>query len=36
MAVEQLYVEVALEAGESIVLEIEPFPDNYNLEILKF
>jgi hypothetical protein len=35
-AVEQLYVEVALEAGESIVWEIEPFPDNYNLEILKF
>ncbi len=35
-AVEQLYVEVALEAGESIVWEIEPFPDNYNWEILKF
>ena len=35
-AVEQLYVEVALEARESIVWEIEPFPDNYNWEILKF
>ncbi|MDF5737159.1 MULTISPECIES: DUF1822 family protein [unclassified Nostoc] len=35
-AVEQLYVEVALEAGESIVWEIEPFPDNYDREILKF
>ncbi|MEH2111438.1 DUF1822 family protein [Nostoc sp.] len=35
-AVEQLYVEVALEAGESIVWEIEPFPENYNWEILKF
>ncbi|MDZ8187545.1 MAG: DUF1822 family protein [Nostoc sp. ChiSLP02] len=35
-AVEQLYVEVALEAGESIVWEIQPFPDNYDWEILKF
>ncbi|MCC5661312.1 DUF1822 family protein [Nostoc sp. XA010] len=34
--VEQLYVEVALEAGESIVWEIQPFPDNYDWEILKF
>jgi hypothetical protein len=35
-AVEQLYVEVALEAGEGIVWEIEPLPDNYDREILKF
>ncbi|MEH2196001.1 MAG: DUF1822 family protein [Nostoc sp.] len=35
-AVEQLYVEVALEVGESIVWEIQPFPDNYDREILKF
>ncbi|BAY79322.1 hypothetical protein NIES25_58060 (plasmid) [Nostoc linckia NIES-25] len=35
-AVEQLYVEVALEAGEGIVWEIQPFPDNYDWEILKF
>ncbi|MEH2421612.1 MAG: DUF1822 family protein [Nostoc sp.] len=33
--VEQLYIEVALEAGENIVWEIEPFPDNYDREILK-
>ncbi|MCG6138295.1 MAG: DUF1822 family protein [Nostoc sp. LLA-1] len=35
-AVEQLYVEVALEAGEGIVWEIEPLPDSYDREILKF
>jgi len=35
-AVEQLYVEVALEPGEGIVWEIEPLPDNYDREILKF
>ncbi|MEA5504784.1 DUF1822 family protein [Halotia wernerae UHCC 0503] len=35
-AVEQLYVEVALEAGEGIVWEIEPLPDNYDREILRF
>lgn len=35
-AVEQLYVEVALEAGEGIVWEIEPLPENYDREILKF
>ncbi|MBE9201162.1 MULTISPECIES: DUF1822 family protein [unclassified Nodularia (in: cyanobacteria)] len=35
-AVEQLYIEVALEAGEGIVWEVEPLPDNYDREILKF
>ncbi|BAY11643.1 DUF1822 family protein [Calothrix sp. NIES-2098] len=35
-AVEQLFVEVALEPGESIVWEIEPLPENYDREILKF
>lgn len=35
-AVEQLFVEVALEPGEGIVWEIEPLPDNYDREILKF
>jgi hypothetical protein len=35
-AVEQLYVEVALEPGEGIVWEIEPLPENYDREILKF
>jgi Protein of unknown function (DUF1822) len=35
-AVEQLFVEVALEAGEAIVWEIEPLPDNYDREILRF
>jgi hypothetical protein len=35
-AVEQLYLEVALDAGESLVWEIEPTPDNYQAEILSF
>ncbi|MBD2437570.1 DUF1822 family protein [Nostoc sp. FACHB-110] len=35
-AIEQLYVEVALEPGEGIVWEIEPFPENCDREILKF
>ncbi|AFY50193.1 Protein of unknown function (DUF1822) [Nostoc sp. PCC 7524] len=35
-AVEQLYVEVALDAGEGIVWEIEPLPENYDQEILRF
>lgn len=35
-AVEQLYVEVALLPGEGIVWEIEPLPDNYDREILRF
>ncbi|WP_066424433.1 DUF1822 family protein [Anabaena sp. 4-3] len=35
-AVEQLYVEVALDTGEGIVWEIEPHPENYDREILRF
>lgn len=35
-AVSQLFVEVALEPGEGIVWEIEPLPENYDREILKF
>ncbi|GAB4554977.1 MAG: DUF1822 family protein [Pleurocapsa sp.] len=35
-AVEQLYLEVALDAGESLVWEIEPTPENYRAEILSF
>ncbi len=35
-AVEQLFVEVALEPGEGIVWEIEPLPENYDREILRF
>ncbi|WP_017651494.1 DUF1822 family protein [Fortiea contorta] len=35
-AVTQLFVEVALEPGEGIVWEIEPLPESYEQEILKF
>lgn len=35
-AVEQLFVEVALEPGEGIVWEIEPYCENYDREILRF
>lgn len=35
-AVEQLYIEVQLKAGEGLVWEIEPTPDNYDREILRF
>jgi hypothetical protein len=35
-AVEQLFVEVALEPGEGIVWEVEPKSENYDREILKF
>lgn len=35
-ATEQLFVEVALEAGEGVVWEIEPVPENYDQEILRF
>ncbi|AFZ32646.1 protein of unknown function DUF1822 [Gloeocapsa sp. PCC 7428] len=35
-AVEQLFVEVALEPGEGIVWEIEPTPEGYEREILRF
>lgn len=34
--VDQLYVEVALEPGEGLVWEIEPLPENYDREILRF
>ncbi|OKH54570.1 hypothetical protein NIES2101_07100 [Calothrix sp. HK-06] len=35
-ATEHLFVEVALEPGEGIVWEIEPVPENYDQEILRF
>ncbi len=35
-AVSELFVEIALEPGEGIVWEIEPLPENYDREILKF
>jgi Protein of unknown function (DUF1822) len=35
-AVAELFVEIALEPGEGIVWEIEPLPENYDREILKF
>lgn len=35
-AVESLFVDVALEPGEGIVWEIEPLPENYDREILRF
>jgi hypothetical protein len=35
-ASEKLFVEVALEPGEGLVWEIEPVPDNYDQEILRF
>lgn len=35
-AVDRLYIEVALESGEGLVWEIEPVPENYNQEILRF
>jgi hypothetical protein len=35
-AVDQLYVEVALAPGEGLVWEIEPIPENYEREILRF
>lgn len=33
---ERLYVEVTLEPGEGLVWEIEPTPENYEREILRF
>lgn len=33
---EQLYLEVLLEPGEGLVWEIEPLPENYDQEILRF
>jgi hypothetical protein len=35
-AVERLYVEVALAPGEGLVWEVEPTPENYDREILRF
>lgn len=35
-AVDRLYIEVALEAGEGLVWEIEPAPADYEQEILRF
>ncbi|MFE1747428.1 DUF1822 family protein [Coleofasciculus sp. H7-2] len=35
-AVEQLYVDVILAPGEGLVWEIEPVPENYEREILRF
>jgi len=35
-SVEQLFVEVMLEPGEGIIWEIEPIPENYDREILRF
>ena len=35
-AVDQLYVEVAIAPGEGLVWEIEPIPENYEREILRF
>lgn len=35
-AVERLFVDVALEPGEGVVWEIEPMPENYDREILRF
>ncbi|WP_414588518.1 DUF1822 family protein [Scytonema sp. PCC 10023] len=35
-AIAQLYVDVVLEPGEGLVWEIEPTPDGYDREILRF
>ncbi len=35
-AVDRLYIELKLEAGEGLVCEIEPIPENYEREILQF
>lgn len=35
-AIEQLFVEIALAPGEGIVWEIEPIPEGYDQEILRF
>ncbi|WP_035799020.1 DUF1822 family protein [Crocosphaera chwakensis] len=34
--VDLLFVEVSLGSGEGLIWEIEPFPDNYEREILRF
>jgi hypothetical protein len=35
-AVDRLYIEVALESGEALVWEVEPTPEAYDREILRF
>lgn len=35
-AIDQLYVDVILEPGEGLVWEVEPTPEDYDREILKF
>lgn len=35
-AIEQLYLEVRLTPGDTLIWEIEPLPDNYTREILRF
>jgi len=35
-AQELLYIDVSLASGEGLVWEIEPFPENYDREILRF
>lgn len=35
-AKEQLYIDVSVASGEGLVWEIEPFPENYDREILRF
>ena len=34
--VDKLYIQVALEPGEGLVWEIDPLPENYNQELLRF
>ncbi len=34
--IERLYLQVALDKGESLIWEIEPTPDDYQAEVLKF
>ena len=36
VAVQKLLLEIALESGEGLVWEIDPLPDNYDREILRF
>jgi len=35
-AIEQIYLEVRLSPGDTLIWEIEPLPDNYTREILRF
>jgi hypothetical protein len=36
VSVERLYVDVMLEPGEGLVWEVNPMPENYDREVLKF